>query len=95
MFKEGYRDTSLDKGTGPVQGGVQRVQPCTRGGGGGCTGLHRGTGLYGSAGLYREGYKGTSLDRGTGQYWGGGVYRTVQGYRLVQGCKGNGVYREG
>ena len=35
MFREGYRDTSLDKGTGPVQGGVQWVQPCTGEGGGG------------------------------------------------------------
>ena len=34
MFKEGYRDTSLDRGTGLYwQGG---------GGGGGCTGLYSG-----------------------------------------------------
>ena len=69
LFMEGYRDTSLDKGTGPVQGGVQRVQPCT--GGRGCTGLHRGTGLYRGAGLYREGYMGTSLGGGGGT----GLYR--------------------
>ena len=29
------------------------VQACTRGGGGGCTGLYKGTGLYRGAGLYK------------------------------------------
>ena len=66
----GVQDTSLDKGTGPR---VQRVQPCTGGGGGGggwgggwggCTGLHMGTGLY------RGGRGGTGL---------------YSGYRLVKG----------
>ena len=57
MFKEGYRDTSLDRNTGLYWrgggGGGGR--------GGGCTGLYKGTGLYRGAGLckgngvYREG----------------------------------------
>ena len=88
LYREGYRDTSLDKGTGPVQGGVQRVQPCMEGGRGwGCTGLHRGTGLYRGAGLYKEGYMGTSLDRGTG------LYR--EGYMGTSLDRGTGLYWDG
>ena len=96
MFKEGYRDTSLDRGTGLYW----------RGGGGGyrtvqwvqaCTGV--------KACTCREGYRGTSLDRGkqacTGVGGGGGgvggtgLYKGIGLYRGAGLYKGNGVYREG
>ena len=53
MFKEGYRDTSLDRGTGLYWrggGGGGGVQDCTVG-----TGLYRGKGVYMQGGV--QGYK--------------------------------------
>ena len=83
MFKEGYRDTSLDRGTGLywLGGGGGGVQDCTVG-----TGLYRGKGVY-----MQGGVQGTSQDRGTCRPvlgWvggGGGCTGLYSGYRLVQG----------
>ena len=63
------RRTTTIKGPGVSKG----VSALYLGGGGGCTGLYKGTGLYRGAGLYK----------------GNGVYRegsVVQAYKIVQAC---------
>ena len=87
MFREGYRDTSLDKGTGPVQGGVQWVQPCTGWGGGGvqaCTEVQACIGVQACTGRGTWVHAWTGVQARTGGGGGGGVQACTE----VQACTG-------
>ena len=78
MFKEEYRDTSLDRGTG-LWGGVQ---VCTVG-----TGLYRGKGVYMQGGV--QGYKpGPGYMQACTGVGGGGGGLGVQDCTKVQACTG-------